>query len=275
MNFSDIAIGSDKNSLERLFNCLKINETTVFESSFKCRGGSEFPVEVRCTRIQLDGEDVIVSCQADVSERKRAEQERVALQTQRLRAQKLETIGRLAGGLAHDFNNILTPILGLAGLIEATTESTDPSHERATEISVATRQARALVEQILTLGSQAGIDPEVIDLCSILEDTLVLVKSSIPKDVTLEVELPPSPVMIYADSSSVHQAFINESSRPHEAFIKPSSRSHQAFIKCSSSVHQGLIKCPSRPHQAFIKCSSRSHQAFISKQVSRCIPSGV
>jgi two-component system, cell cycle sensor histidine kinase and response regulator CckA len=121
----------------------------------------------------------------DISERKRAEEERKALQTQLNQAQKMESVGRLAGGVAHDFNNMLGVILGNAELALKAINSAHPAYNSLQEILKATHRSTNLTRQLLAFARKQTISPKVLDINETVESMLKMVRRLIGEDVEL------------------------------------------------------------------------------------------
>ena len=88
--------------------------------------GQKILVEINNHLFDLEGKPIILSTVRDITERKNAEKEKALLESRLIQSQKLEAIGTLAGGVAHDFNNILTALMGYASLLQAKMENGDP-----------------------------------------------------------------------------------------------------------------------------------------------------
>jgi two-component system cell cycle sensor histidine kinase/response regulator CckA len=112
----------------------------------------------------------------DITERKRAEEENEKLQAQFRQAQKMEAIGTLAGGVAHDFNNILTAIIGNAELILMDLGKEHPLREEIKEIKKAGERAASLTRQLLAFSRKQVIKPEVLDLNQVITATEKMLK---------------------------------------------------------------------------------------------------
>ena len=112
----------------------------------------------------------VVGAWLDITDRKRAEEEQSKLREQLLRAQKLETVGRLAGGVAHDFNNLLTVINGYSALLLRKLKEDDPMHEGLTEIRIAGERAAALSQQLLLFSRKQALQPKRVNLNEIVRE---------------------------------------------------------------------------------------------------------
>lgn len=120
-----------------------------------------------------------------ITERRRAEQEQRQLQGQLAQAQKMESIGRLAGGVAHDFNNMLAVILGHTELALDRLVSTDPLHADLMEIRKAAERSADLVRQLLAFARKQTVSPRVLDLNAVVDGMLKMLRRLIGEDVNL------------------------------------------------------------------------------------------
>ncbi len=146
---------------------------------------------------------------SDVTERRLAREERAQLQERLRHAQKLEAVGRLAGGVAHDFNNILAAILGFAELsLEEATPGT-PLHEAQQHVKEAALRARELVRQILTFGQRDRPEQRPLDLPAVVREALALVRAGMPASVALEPRIDPAAGVVLADRTQLHQVVLN------------------------------------------------------------------
>ena len=144
----------------------------------------------------------ILEVNADITARKKAEQ----LQ---LRSQKLEGLGTLAGGIAHDFNNILMAINGNAKMATEGLPAGHPARESLTEITKAGARAADLVRRILTFSRPQEFKHETLNLQSIVEEALKLLRASLPATIEFQTHFPGNVPAIVADASQIHQIVVN------------------------------------------------------------------
>ncbi len=130
-------------------------------------------------------------------------------QQQLLQAQKMEAVGRLAGGVAHDFNNLLTVILGYAGGLTASLPSGTPGHEQARHIVEAAKRAAGITSQLLALGRRQIQRPETLDLGLQVRRTAELLRRLVGEHIRLELELDGALPAIRADRSQLEQVVLN------------------------------------------------------------------
>jgi two-component system cell cycle sensor histidine kinase/response regulator CckA len=143
-----------------------------------------------------------ISLQREVAERKR-------LETQLLQAQKMEAIGRLAGGIAHDFNNLLTAILGYADLMLTDLAAAAPLRQEIQAIQLAGERAAALTRQLLAFSRQQVLQPELLDLNTIVVILSQLLRRLIGEDIELITLLGPDLGWVKADPGQIEQVVLN------------------------------------------------------------------
>jgi PAS domain S-box-containing protein len=135
--------------------------------------------------------------------------ERRALEEQYLQSQKLESLGRLAGGVAHDFNNLLTVINGFASLLQF---SVEPGSSMATglqEILDAGERATTLVQQLLAFSRRQVSQPRTLDLNEVVREAGSMLRRLLSENVELVLELTPEPMPVVADPGQLHQVLLN------------------------------------------------------------------
>ena len=145
----------------------------------------------------------------DVTDRVHAERERAALERQLRESQKIESIGTLAGGVAHDFNNILAAILGNVALARDDLGSGHPARHNLEQIERSGRRARALVQQILAFSRRQPPQLARQALQPLVEETLQLLRATLPAGVELHARLAPEPVEVDADATQLQQVLLN------------------------------------------------------------------
>ena len=145
----------------------------------------------------------------DVTERKQAEAERAQIEAQLRESQKMEALGTLAGGVAHDFNNIVATIMGN---VELARQDVGPRHaalESLEEIGKASRRAKELVQQILAFGRRQVLERNLISLAPVVEESARLPRATLPAVVSLSVKCAPDAPAVLADATQVQQVLLN------------------------------------------------------------------
>ncbi len=145
----------------------------------------------------------------DVTDRKRMELERSALESQLLQAQKLEAIGRLAGGLAHDFNNMLSVILGCGEQLLDQLHPGDPLVEDVREIVEAARRSAAMTRQLLAFSKRQPLKPEVVFLNRHLREMERMLRRLIGEDIRLQLSLKDDLAPVTVDPGQIDQVILN------------------------------------------------------------------
>ncbi|MFO8091003.1 MAG: PAS domain S-box protein [Desulfatiglandaceae bacterium] len=145
----------------------------------------------------------------DITERKRAEAEREKLQSQLTQAQKLESVGRLAGGVAHDFNNMLGVIIGFTELAMEKAAPEDPLQEDLKEVFDSARRSTDITRQLLAFARQQTISPKVIDLNETVEAMLKMLRRLIGEDIDLSWQPGPGRMPVFLDPSQLDQLLAN------------------------------------------------------------------
>jgi two-component system cell cycle sensor histidine kinase/response regulator CckA len=131
------------------------------------------------------------------------------LEEQLFQSQKMEAIGRLAGGVAHDFNNILTIIKGNSDLALRKMDEENPFHERIKEIQVASNRATALTRQLLAFSRKQVLKPQTIDMNEIIRNMKKMLQRLIGEDIELILHLDSETGYIKADPSQMEQVIMN------------------------------------------------------------------
>jgi two-component system cell cycle sensor histidine kinase/response regulator CckA len=176
-----------------------------------CRG--EHPptwTEQRTVGLYEDGRLVVVEgILRDITNQTLAEQERRRLEQQVRQADRLESLGQLAGGVAHDFNNLLAVISGYADLLKSTLEAGDPRLEDVDGIGHAARRGAALTRQLLIFSRLEPSQPETLDLNAVVSDTEQLLRRTIGEDIEFVTLLEPDLRHVTIDRTKLEQIILN------------------------------------------------------------------
>jgi PAS domain S-box-containing protein len=145
----------------------------------------------------------------DITERKRAEEERLMLTEQVRQAQKMEAIGTLAGGIAHDFNNILTTIVGNASLLQMRMEESSPLRSRVEQILTAAERASDLTKSLLTYSRKQISTGVPVELNGIVKGSDELLRRLMPENIEFRTILSGEDLIIRADIGQIEQVLMN------------------------------------------------------------------
>jgi PAS domain S-box-containing protein len=151
----------------------------------------------------------LVGISRDITERKRTEEERGKLEGQLQHAQKMESVGRLAGGVAHDFNNMLSVILGHAHLALMEPELSKRLHDSLEEISKAAERSADLTKQLLAFARKQDISPKVLDLNKTVSGMLKMLERLLGEDMHLSWKAAPDLWQVNMDPSQIDQILAN------------------------------------------------------------------
>lgn len=135
--------------------------------------------------------------------------EQLAIQAQDQQAQKMEAIGRLAGGVAHDFNNLLTVMLGSCELVLTSLTDDDPNRDDIEEIQKAGLRAAALTRQLLTFSRRSVVEPKLLDVNEVLDGLLPMLTRLIGEDVKVVTRLRSAGAHVLADRNQIEQVLVN------------------------------------------------------------------
>ncbi|HEX4049151.1 MAG TPA: response regulator, partial [Elusimicrobiota bacterium] len=182
-----------------------VNEQLVADA----RGMSHMLVTKKTLGRDADGRQVIVGATWDVTEQVKAAEDLKRSQEQLHHARKLEAVGRLAGGVAHDFNNILTAIIGCAGILLESLPPGHPCREEADEIRRAGEQGSSLTRQLLTFARREDAVARILDLRVVYGDMRRMLQRLLPAGIELEMSIPDVLGAVRADQGQAEQVLLN------------------------------------------------------------------
>jgi len=181
------------------------------------RDGTAFPVEVCGRSTTYQGRPARVTALRDLTERKHAEEERKRFERQMQESQKLESLGVLAGGLAHDFNNILMGLMGNADLALLRLPAESPVRDHLNRIMASAERAAELTRQMLAYAGKGQYLAGPIDLSSLVRDLAQLLAAAVSKKAKLRLETGEKLPVILGDTAQLGQILINLVTNASEA----------------------------------------------------------
>lgn len=171
--------------------------------------GSEVHLEIALTRTWSGGRAWFTAFLRDLTERHRAEQTRQSLERQLQIAQRMEALGTLAGGVAHEFNNLLAVILGNAELAAAAPASDSNAQRHLQEIVKAATRATSLTRQILQFGRRQIAQRQPVSLPTIVNDSITMLRATLPARIAVSAEYALDTPTVLADPTEIHQVVLN------------------------------------------------------------------
>jgi len=205
------ARGSTRENAARFLTTVRNENYAAMVDKAYRRDGTEFYIEPRGVTVNYRGKKHILAVIRDVTERAVAEDERATLEAQLRQAQKMEAIGHLTGGVAHDFNNILTSVLGYVELAHDHVESiSDAKLNRYLERAQRSgERARDLIQQMLTFTRGQQGEPRAMRVGPIIDDTVTLLESMVPATTRIRANLEPTLPLVVVDPVHIEQIIIN------------------------------------------------------------------
>jgi PAS domain S-box-containing protein len=173
------------------------------------RDGTEFPIELSLSTWKAGAALCSTAVIRDITERRHAAEALRQREDELRQANKMEAVGRLAGGVAHDFNNLLTAILGYADLLLDKLPGDDPNRRQIVEIQKAGRSAASLTRGLLAFSRKQVLQPIVLNLNTVVSNSENLLRRLIGEDVELVIALEPTLAATTADPAQIEQLLVN------------------------------------------------------------------
>jgi len=191
----------DREEFRRLLE--QFGEVQNFECQIYRKDGSKMWISANARAIREQGSVVrFEGMNEDITRRK-------LLEEQLLQSQKMEAVGLLAGGVAHDFNNALSVITGYSGLLEVELAADHPLRRYTQEITKAAHRASALIRQLLAFSRKQLIQPVILDLNPVVVETEKMLRRLIGEDIEIIITRDPSPARVKADPGQLEQILMN------------------------------------------------------------------
>ncbi len=165
--------------------------------------------ELKSVEIEWEGQPATLNFLSDITEQIKIEQEREKLEKRLRQSQKIEALGTLTGGVAHDFNNILSIIMGYAELVRAELPEEHPAQKGLCEISTAGARARDLVRQLLTFSRREEEEKSALDIALTVKECMRMIRSTTPSFIDIQEQIRTDLPMVLANPTQIHQLIIN------------------------------------------------------------------
>lgn len=166
-------------------------------------------INARKVSVEADGSFVLEGFLTDITARKQAEEEKARLEEQFHQSQKMESIGRLAGGVAHDLNNLLSPILGYGEMLLEDAAANDPRRESMEEIVSAGKRAQALIRQLLAFSRKQSLQFQPFNINVMVKDFKKLLRRTLREDIKIQMRLARSLPQVRGDIGQLGQVVMN------------------------------------------------------------------
>jgi two-component system, cell cycle sensor histidine kinase and response regulator CckA len=200
-----------------MMKLLQAHKHATWEGVHVSKDGQKILVEINNHLFDLEGKPTILSTVRDITERKHAEKEKALLESRLIQSQKMEAIGTLAGGVAHDFNNILTALMGYASLLQAKMEESDPKRTYVTQILTLSERAAEVTKSLLTFGRKQRVSCKPFKINDTIRETVNLLTRLLNEDIIVKVALSTKNPTIMADRTQIHQVLINLATNARDA----------------------------------------------------------
>ncbi|MFQ5598011.1 MAG: PAS domain S-box protein [Nitrospiria bacterium] len=213
LKMDDLETHDSEQKIHGRIKNLKCNGSDTFLSRHRTKKGSVRDIQVTISQITLSGKKYFLVICRDITERKQ-------LEDQLLQTQKLKSVGQLAGGIAHEFNNLLTPIIG--HLESALAQSADRPKMKETLLPAekAARRAAALTKELLAFSRQNPLDLQNQDLSAIAEEAVHLLRQTINRRIEMTIESQESLRPVLIDADQIHQVIMNLCINARDALLE-------------------------------------------------------
>lgn len=242
-----VSIYRDKKVGRAVFEAIMAGKNWIGEVEMIDRDGQVRPIMLRAYASKDEQGEIsgLVGIHSDISAQKEMQKEQEFLQAQLLQAQKMESIGRLAGGVAHDFNNMLGVIIGHVDLAFHLTQPSQALYKHLTEIGNAAHRSVALTRQLLAFARKQTVSPKVLDLNETVAGMLNMLRRLIGENIELVWSPGPEALSVLMDPSQLDQVLANLAVNARDAI----SGSGTLWIETGSfTVDEAFAAaCPEKP----------------------------
>jgi len=179
------------------------------ETMLRRKDGTDLPVEMMERAVRFHGQRQTLLIARDMTVRQHMAHENATLEQQLRQVQKMEAVGQLASGVAHDMNNILTAILAHAGLLKARGDENNPSWKAGNVIEKAVHRGKELTSQLLGFARQGKHHHIPVDIHSVIQEVIGLLGRTVEKTITLQEDLLAEESWVVGDPNQLYQVLMN------------------------------------------------------------------
>ncbi|MCH8269128.1 MAG: PAS domain S-box protein [Acidobacteria bacterium] len=247
MAVADIGTQFPAEAWRELWKRIKERGSLTIEAHHRAKDGTVFPVEITANYLEFQGKEYNCALVQDITERKRAEE---ALRE----TQKMEAVGTLAGGVAHEFNNLLTSILGYSELLLKKRRGDPFLSKQIAEIKKAGEQAASLASQLLAFSRKQVLQPQVLDLNEIVTEMKETLRGLLGEDIMIMTALSPELGRTKADATQMRQMILSLASNARSAmprggkFILATENAELSEAELSENDESGIAGAPAVRH---------------------------
>ncbi len=204
----------------RHYNRMQGIETdSIYSFRIITRSGNVRWVELKVVAIEWQGRPATLNFLSDITERKEAQSARQKLERRLRQAQKMEAIGTLTGGVAHDFNNILSIIMGYTELVQGEVPEGDIAGKGLREIKAASLRAKDVIRQLLTFSRKGDEAQAPQDIGLIIKEGMRMMRSTIPSSVDINTRINRDLPKVMANPTQIHQLIVNLCKNASDAML--------------------------------------------------------
>ncbi|SEA07983.1 PAS domain S-box-containing protein [Desulfuromusa kysingii] len=196
---------------DKQLRLLQEGKTVRIEVSHRRKDGSIFPVETTLKMVEIEGESYLFAIERDVTEQKKLKQQQLEMEEQLRQRYKMEAVGLMAGGMAHNFNNSLAIVLGNLEMAQRKLSQPEKLQIYLTNALNAIMNTRSLINQIMTYSHKGNHEKKSVQLSIVIEDTLKLLHSTAPTTLNLSYSVTDKDkeLKVYADSEQLQETLLN------------------------------------------------------------------
>lgn len=209
MSVTDLYDEISLSALAERTSHLLLHHHALHEVTLRARNGKHYLAEINARLFELQDRQAVLAIARDITARRRNELERLRLEDQFRESQKMEAIGRLAGGIAHDMNNLLGAIMGLSSSLESILTPEDAMRKDIREILAACRKGRDLTRDLLGFARKGKYRKQRFILNQVVLETQNILSRTIPRTVVLNVQLSEDLWAVEGDTGQIGHAIMN------------------------------------------------------------------
>lgn len=228
------------------------NKPLLYETQFKAKNRDLIYVENNSHLIDLGGKPAVFCISRDISQRKH-------LEAQLRQAQKMEAIGKLAGGVAHDFNNLLTAIMGYSDLMLLKMPADSPFRDGIKQIKKAGERAASLTQQLLAFSRKQMLKPRILNINELVLNMKKMLTPIIGENIRLVSRLDPDLLRIKADAAQVEQVILNLSVNARDAMPNGGTLAISTFNQVVDEQYVKLYPYARAGHCVCLSISDTGH----------------